>query len=641
MGNVDVHPGAALSSVVVRAPVVVLARTLDAELCGALLGLLNLGVDAHVVVGSAAEVDRAPAFLFSLVHWVDDRHVLAARWTGLGPAPGDGESAGGISLWDRATYFALTCNWKHAWVVDEGVWWTAPHALARVLARHDADTPSAAADLVASYTRAPVLPADLTRSGQPHERVDDESSAAASATPTSVNAVCRVSRRLLERLADHAATHGGLAPHETLLPSLADRLPLSRARLSGASVVLRPGPGMDAPEVRALVAGGRHVLYPVPRSVARAVTGDSEAHALADALAGDAAALDAGTGAPAADRIASQTPVLPAYIVNLDARRDRWARAETAWSRVRGVRVRRVSAVPHYPLRGATDGSRGNGCTATHIDLLERLVTGRSTLVAALAGVQPSGLAPEGEGESPRDTTRGYDESGDGDRGGGVALVLEDDATVEPVLERYLPGLLAWARAWPDAWDVINLGPSTLIDETTSALTPGPDVLRFALPDDALGRSLPLLRVSIASACHAYLVNTRSARLATALPLIAAQSLHEPVTSEAGAIDVWLWRWPSLLKVAVAAPVALQAPGYSDLVGKAANYTLPMLLTAESLATIRAQLLSAFAKARDGVPAHLSHCSGFACGPVLTTDLRFTNKGESWAAAIQWAATIA
>jgi hypothetical protein len=257
-------------------------------------------------------------------------------------------------------------------------------------------------------------------------------------------------------------------------------------------------------------------------------------------MLGRAAAAVAAAAAAATAAAARPTPTfpVPAAVINLDSRPDRWAAIQAQWANVTTVALERWPATRHFAVPGRPHPA--HGCAASHVAAATALRARLDTSIPAV-------------------------------------LVLEDDAVPVPSFDDRFRAVWEWVLAHPTGWELISLGPSRVTPADDDRDPPQPRLQRVIGTDE-------LLRAELWSSAAGILYNQRAA---AALDRVAAGLGSAPLSSPDSAIDFLLAHDPDVVTL-VAAPVLMwQAPGYSDLMHGMTDYTALYGMAESILGTTR------------------------------------------------------
>lgn len=224
------------------------------------------------------------------------------------------------------------------------------------------------------------------------------------------------------------------------------------------------------------------------------------------------------------DLLSSGRIPLPAYVINLDKRIDRWENIQKQWNSVPFVHLQRVSAVEHYfsPQHNHTV----NGCGVSHLQTIQ--------------------LAFEEQTSS------------------NIIFVLEDDAVPHASFNDIFPEIYQWANDHMDEWDIIILG--------CSRITAAPE---HGTRDPAFVRIQPkmdyLVRITLWSSNAAMLYNRR---IYAKLMEIKDEIPKYPKESMDSHIDFVLAHREDFVSLVSYPVLVYQAPSFSDILNMKSDYTV-------------------------------------------------------------------
>lgn len=249
---------------------------------------------------------------------------------------------------------------------------------------------------------------------------------------------------------------------------------------------------------------------------------------------------------------------IPAVVINLDRRTDRWASFLQAWSGIEEVELFRFPAIKHGEQLLYIDGEvkpLPNGVTASHLQVIEDAFK-----EAASPALDPAALAEF--------TTTYKVKPFAALRAGGAppleqVLVLEDDARPGLFWNTSFPRLVDYAAAHASKWEAINLAPSYAGTPPAYRI---PTLYFHALP----GTEDLLTTQSFVSSA-AVLYNKAMAGAVSGLRRMAAGRTKD---DDFAAIDVmYMEAGEAVRKWVSSPPLAYQAPQpYSDMSSTPTNF---------------------------------------------------------------------
>jgi hypothetical protein len=191
--------------------VVLLAHDLSATMSERHARLLKAGINAHIVLDVDAPVDRQYG---QREHFISSRQLEGSGFTGLTVNSTAQWSQGHqISVWERAVFWCLhQLHHDNCWLIEDDVIWEDPSAIVGVISAYSGDN----ADFIAKYQGPQVVRPDWLYWNSCEGILPEPRSRWIGAFLP----LCRVSRRLLKKVADVAANKGRLCCLEALFSSL-------------------------------------------------------------------------------------------------------------------------------------------------------------------------------------------------------------------------------------------------------------------------------------------------------------------------------------------------------------------------------------------------------------------------------------
>jgi hypothetical protein len=226
-----------------------ITRSLNEDILKKLRSLVRAGVDAYIMC------DENPEIRSKRVLHIPDSHMEEIGWTHH-----MSQKENRITAWDKATYYGYSTQRNFVWICEDDVYWNTPSIIKQFV-----DT-SSKADLI-------TYPIHETYQDNPnwyHWNKVELLTRQKKYWASSYNQFCRLSRRLLERMAELSRERKRLYFHEGMFITLCNiyGYPIEYLKQDSLFISIRWNKSFTAEQVKQLIKEHKHVLlHPVKISV--------------------------------------------------------------------------------------------------------------------------------------------------------------------------------------------------------------------------------------------------------------------------------------------------------------------------------------------------------------------------------------